>query len=67
MIWSLNIPQLHNTGDVPRWKDPADVVEVSDVEAAVGSTSQSERSEEFVSFSLTVTAGTGDAAAAPIS
>lgn len=37
----LLLPQLHDTGNIPRGEDPPDVVEVSNEDAAICSTGQS--------------------------
>lgn len=34
------LPQLHDTGNIPRGEDPPDVVEVSNEDAAICSTGQ---------------------------
>lgn len=37
---SPSLPQLHDTGNIPRGEDPPDVVEVSNEDAAICSTGQ---------------------------
>lgn len=60
-------PQLHHAADVPRGEDPADVVEVADKDAAVGTAGQCQRRQQLVALSLAVTAGTRDTAAPAVS
>lgn len=60
------IPQLQDVGDVPRGEDPADVVEISHIEAPVGATRQGHGGQELVAVSKAVAAGAGDASPAPI-
>lgn len=61
------LPQLHDTGDIPRGKDPPDVVKVSHENAAISSTSQRQGGQKFVAFCLPVAAGAGNATATAIS
>lgn len=61
------LPQLHDTGDIPRGIDPPDVVKVSHENAAISSTRQRQRGQKFVAFCLPITAGAGNATAAAIS
>lgn len=61
------LPQLHDTGDIPRGKDPPDVVKVSHENAAISSTSQRQGGQKFVAFCLPITAGAGNASATAIS
>lgn len=60
------LPQLHDTGHIPRREDPPYVVEVSDEKATICSTGQSQGRQQLVALCLPVTAGAGDAAAAAI-
>lgn len=62
-----SLPQLHDTGYIPRGKDSPDVIEVSDEDAAVSSTGQSQWGQQLVPLRLPITAGTRDAAATAIS
>lgn len=61
------LPQLHDTGDVARGEDPPDVVKVSNKDAAICSTGESQRGQQLVPFSLSVAAGAGDAPTATVS
>lgn len=61
------LPQLHDTGDIPRGEDPPDVVEVSNEDAAICSAGQSQGRQQLVALCLPITAGAGDAAATSIS
>lgn len=61
------LPQLHDTGDIPRGKDPPDVVKVSHENAAISSTSQRQGGQKFVAFCLPIAAGAGNATATAIS
>lgn len=61
------LPQLHDAGDIPRGKDPPDVVKVSHENAAISTTSQRQGGQKFVAFCLPITAGAGNATATAIS
>lgn len=61
------LPELHDTGHVPRGEDPPDVVKVTHENAAIGSAGQGQRGQELVAFCLSVTAGAGNATTAAIS
>lgn len=61
------LPQLHDAGDIPRGKDPPDVVKVSHENAAISSASQRQGGQKFVAFCLPITAGAGNATATAIS
>ncbi|MEQ2203554.1 hypothetical protein XENOCAPTIV_000617, partial [Xenoophorus captivus] len=61
------LPQLHDTANIPRGKDPPDVVEVPDKNAAICSTSKGQRRQQFVALCLSITAGAGDAASTTVS
>ncbi len=61
------LPQLHDTGNIARGEDPPDVVEVSNEDAAICSTGQSQGRQQFVALRLPITAGAGDATATSIS
>lgn len=61
------LPQLHDTGNIPRGEDPPDVVEVSNKDAAICTTGQSQGRKQLVALCLTITARAGDAAAPSIS
>ena len=63
---SPNIPQLQDVGDVPGGEDPSDVVEISHIEAAVGTARQGHGGQELVAVGEAVAAGTGNAPAAPV-
>lgn len=64
---SSPLPQLHDTGNIPRGEDPPDVVEVSNKDAAICTTGQSQGRKQLVALCLTITARAGDAAAPSIS
>lgn len=64
---ALILPQLHDAGNVPRGKNPPDVVEISHENAAVGSAGQSQGGQKLVAFCLSITAGAGNATATAIS
>ena len=63
---SPNIPQLQDVGDVPGGEDPSDVVEISHIEAAVGTAREGHGGQELVAVGEAVAAGTGNAPAAPV-
>lgn len=58
----LLLPELQDTGDVPRGEDPPHVVEVAHVQAAVGAAGQRHRGQQLVSVGQAIAAGAGDAA-----
>lgn len=64
---SPSLPQLHDTGNIARGKDPPDVIEVSNKNAAICSTGESKGCQQLVALCLSVTAGARDAATATIS
>lgn len=56
-----SIPHLQDVGDVSRWEDSADVIEVSHIETSVRATGEGHRGQELVAVSKTIAAGAGDA------
>lgn len=59
-------PQLQDVGDIPRWEDSSDVVEISHIEAPIRATCQGHRGQELVAVSKAIAAGTGNAPPASI-
>ena len=60
------LPELQDTGDIPRGEDPPHVVEVPHVQTPVRAAGQSHGGQQLVPVSQPVAAGAGDAAAAPV-
>lgn len=56
-------PELHDACHVPRGVDPADEIEIANVEAAIDAPGQSNRRQQLVALGLPVTAGAGNAPA----
>lgn len=59
-------PELHDTGDIAWRIDASDVIEVTNKQAPINAPCESNRSQEFVSLRLPITARTGDASASAI-
>jgi len=59
-------PELHDTGDIAWRIDTPDVIEVANIQATVDAPRESNRSQQFVSLRLPITARTGDASAPAI-
>lgn len=59
-------PELHDTGDIAWRIEASDVIEVANVQAAINAPCKSNRSQQFVSLRLPITARTGDASASAI-
>lgn len=57
------LPELHDTCDIARWVDAADVVEIPNIQTSVDAPCQSHRRQQLVALGLPVTAGAGDAPA----
>ena len=56
-------PELHDTCDIARRVDAADVVEISNIETSIDAPCQSHRRQQLVALGLSVAAGAGDASA----
>lgn len=59
-------PELHDTGDIAWRIDTSDVIEVANIQATIDAPCESNRSQQFVSLRLPITAWTGDASAPAI-
>jgi hypothetical protein len=60
------IPQLQDAGDVSRGEDPADVVEVSHIQAPVRATGEGQGGQQLVPISEAVATGAGNTSSASI-
>ncbi len=59
-------PELHDTGDIAWRIDASDVIEVANKQAPIDAPCESNRSQQFVSLRLPITARTGDASASAV-
>lgn len=63
---TLELPELQDTGDIPRGENPPHIVEVSHIQTAIRAAGQRHWGQQLISISQAITAGAGDAAPAPI-